>query len=200
MVAILAAAVAGFSSAAVAVINGHLQREIEKNKSIESLRIEESRSEAVRILEMIKTGEPDKAASNLQFLIDTGLITEKARVQHIQSYLAQRKPGTGPFLPSEGRYEIISSSAITESVVASVQTALDDFIRYLDGLGLKGASERVSIEVKEGAEAASLAYYASNPPRLSSTKLFWAISTLPAVPMSFTSSRQSIMRAPILIL
>ena len=97
MVAILAAAVAGFSSAAVAVINGHLQREIEKNKSIESLRIEESRSEAVRILEMIKTGEPDKAASNLQFLIDTGLITEKARVQHIQSYLAQRKPGTGPF-------------------------------------------------------------------------------------------------------
>ena len=115
---------------------------------------------------MIKTGEPDKAASNLQFLIDTGLITEKARVQHIQSYLAQRKPGTGPFLPSEGRYEIISSSAITESVVASVQTALDDFIRYLDGLGLKGASERVSIEVKEGAEAASLAYYASNPPAI----------------------------------
>src|SRR6516164_6131394 len=48
VVAILAAAVAGLSSAAVTVINGKLQRDIE-----------DSRSEASRILEMSKTGEPD---------------------------------------------------------------------------------------------------------------------------------------------
>ena len=166
VVAILAAAVAGFSSAGVAIINGHLQREMEKNKSIESFRIEESRSEADRILEMIKTGEPDKAASNLQFLIDTGLITERARVQQIQSYLAQRTPGTGPFLPSSGRYEIIPSGAVNKSVTASLETTLNDFIRYLDRLGLRGASERVSIEVVEGPHALSLAYYTPDPPKI----------------------------------
>ena len=49
VVAILAAAVAGLSSAFVAMINGRLQRQIEQSKAAESLRIEESRSEAVRI-------------------------------------------------------------------------------------------------------------------------------------------------------
>src|SRR5262245_22115301 len=53
VVAILAAAVAGLSNALVATINGGLQRQIEESKAAESVRIEESRSEAGRILEMI---------------------------------------------------------------------------------------------------------------------------------------------------
>ena len=49
VVVVLAAAVAGLSSAFVAMINGRLQRQIEQSKAAESVRIEESRSEAVRI-------------------------------------------------------------------------------------------------------------------------------------------------------
>jgi hypothetical protein len=151
VVAILAAAIAGLSNALVAMINGRLQRQIEQSKAAESLRIEESRSEAGRILEMIKTGEPDKAAGNLKFLIDTGLISNEERVSQIQHYLSTRQPGTGPFLPTaDGRYTFEQSEGLTKPVAETLENSLNDFITYLDRLGLKRAAERVSIKVVKG--------------------------------------------------
>lgn len=44
----------------------------------------------------MKTGDPDKAANNLRFLIDTGLIVDPKRMQAMKTYLANRKPGEGP--------------------------------------------------------------------------------------------------------
>ncbi len=159
VVAILAAAVAGLGSAGVAVINGRLQREIEQNKAAESLRIEESRSEASRILEMIKTGEAEKAAENLQFLIDTGLIRDKERVAQIGAYLKHRQPGTGPFLPAaDGRYKFEKSEALTKSVATTLEKNLDDYITYLDRLGLKRDAESVSIRIEKSAEGQPAAY------------------------------------------
>jgi len=152
--AILAAAVAGLGNAIVAIINGRLQRQIEQSKATESLRIEESRSEAGRILEMIKTGEPDKAAGNLKFLIDTGLISNEERVAQIQGYLSRREPGTGPFLPAaDGRYMFEQSEGLTKPVAETLEKSLNDFIAYLDHLGLKREAEKVSINIVKGDDA-----------------------------------------------
>jgi hypothetical protein len=159
VVAILAAAVAGLGSAVVAMINGRLQRDIEQSKAAESLRIEESRSEAVRILEMIKTGEPDKAAGNLEFLIETGLISNKERVAQIQHYLSTRQPGTGPYLPAaEGRYTLEQSEGLSKPLAKTLEKSLNDFIIYLDRLGLKRETEKVSIKIVKG-ETTGGAYY-----------------------------------------
>jgi len=89
VVAILAATVAAAGNAVVAVVNGRLERDLESQKS-----------EQARILEMIKTGDPDKAADNLEFLLKAGLIDDPGRVQRIEKYLAARTPGNGPALPT----------------------------------------------------------------------------------------------------
>src|SRR5712692_215741 len=65
VVAILAATAAAAGNAVVVVVNGRLQCDLESQKS-----------EQTRILEMIRTGDPDKAADNLEFLLKTGLIDD----------------------------------------------------------------------------------------------------------------------------
>jgi hypothetical protein len=90
--AIFGAAVAGLLNVVVAYVNGSSQRELEKSKS-----------EALLVLEMIKTADPDKAAANLAFLADTGLLSDKDQVERIHNYLKQRTPGQGPSLPPLGR-------------------------------------------------------------------------------------------------
>lgn len=90
VVAIMAAAIAGISNAVVTVVNGRLQRELEDGKA-----------EQTRVLEMIKTGDPDTAAGNLEFLLKAGLITDPARVASLQKFLANRVPGSGPALPPQ---------------------------------------------------------------------------------------------------
>ncbi|MEK6335297.1 MAG: trypsin-like peptidase domain-containing protein [Acidobacteriota bacterium] len=89
VVAIIAAAMAGLSNAVVSVVNGSLERGLESEKS-----------EQTRILEMIKTGDPDKAANNLQFLLEAGLISDQKQRMQLQDFLNKRKPGSGPTLPS----------------------------------------------------------------------------------------------------
>ena len=89
VVAIMAAAVAALGNAAVTMTNGKLQRQLEDQKS-----------EQLRIQEMIKTGDPDKAAENLKFLLDAGLISNPEIVPKLRDFLAKRKPGSGPTLPS----------------------------------------------------------------------------------------------------
>jgi GH24 family phage-related lysozyme (muramidase) len=88
VVAILAAAVAGSGNALVAYLNGTAQVVLETQKSEQS-----------RILEMIKTGNPDRAAENLKFLVETGLIRDPSVRSDLLTYLNARKPGTGPTLP-----------------------------------------------------------------------------------------------------
>lgn len=91
VVAIFAAAVAAIGNSAVALLNGIQQRAVE-----------EVRAESARILEMIKTGtgNEDKAAANLQFLIDSGLIRTPELLLEIRKFLKSRSPGAGPALPA----------------------------------------------------------------------------------------------------
>src|ERR1700733_3809796 len=68
-VAILAASVAGMGNAIVAAVSGVEQRDIERVRADSSQRLAETQAESGRILEVIKTGDPDKSAANLQCLL-----------------------------------------------------------------------------------------------------------------------------------
>ena len=58
VIAILAATLAGAANAGVAWLHGSLERTLENDKSADLLELEGSRSEANRILEVIKVGDP----------------------------------------------------------------------------------------------------------------------------------------------
>ena len=68
-------------------------------------------------MEAIKTANPDSAATNLQFLLDAGLVNNKTTADYLKHFLATRKPGQGPALPApsgEGRPGLVSSSDIQQ--------------------------------------------------------------------------------------
>lgn len=90
-IAVVAAAIAAAGNAYVAWTNGRSQRELEDRKS-----------EQARIQEMIKTGDPDTAARNLQFLVEAGLVKDIETVKALQAYLKKREPGSGAALPASG--------------------------------------------------------------------------------------------------
>lgn len=100
VLAVLAAALAATGNALVALINGSAQRELEDRRLTGQQTIEEAKAEALRILEVIKTGDPDKAAENLSFLLKAGLITDQARRLALADFLKNRNPGEGPSTPS----------------------------------------------------------------------------------------------------
>ena len=60
--------------------------------SAEQRRLEGVRAGSQLVLEMIKTADPDKAARNLKFLVDTKLITDASRGAAINGYLEARPP------------------------------------------------------------------------------------------------------------
>ena len=76
VVAIFAAAIAALGNAVVAFVNGR-----------EGQGLEDNRAESARILEMIKTGDADKAAENLRFLADAGLVADPNRLAAIRRFL-----------------------------------------------------------------------------------------------------------------
>jgi hypothetical protein len=113
VLAVFAAALAAFGNTWLAYVNGAAQRELELTRSNEQvklerekaegqLRIENSKAEAARILEVIKTADTEKAAENLKFLLEAGLITDPGRKKSLEGFLARRKPGEGPSIPPPG--------------------------------------------------------------------------------------------------
>jgi hypothetical protein len=115
VLAVLAAALAAGGNAAVALINGILQRsledsrstaqnKLEKEKADAQQALEESKAEAARILEVIKTNDPDKAATNLRFLLDTGMIGSENRRRDLSAFLKARPQGQGPALAAPGPF------------------------------------------------------------------------------------------------
>ncbi|MGC2221000.1 MAG: tetratricopeptide repeat protein [Methylocella sp.] len=99
VIAIFTVAFAGLGNIVLAFVNGSLQRASDTERARETRELERSKSEALLVLEMIKTADPDKAAANLAFLADSGLLSDKDQVERIHTYLKQRTPGQGPSLP-----------------------------------------------------------------------------------------------------
>lgn len=101
VLAVLAAALAGLSNAAVSWQNGLQQLKLEAEKAVQAKSMEETKAETARIFEIIRTGDADKAAANLKFLVDTGLIINSHRIEKIQAFLDRRPAGKGPELPGQ---------------------------------------------------------------------------------------------------
>jgi hypothetical protein len=100
VVAVFAAAVAAGGNAVVALLNGAAQRETEQVRDDQAL-----------ILESIKANsDPDKAAANLHFLVETALIANPSRRSEIETYLKNRKQGEGPALPSTNRTSALDAA------------------------------------------------------------------------------------------
>ena len=148
-VAVAVAAVAWVGNVIATSWSSRMQRVLEEEKARQQLQLEGSKAESERILEMIKTGDPDKAASNLEFLLDAGLIVSDDRVARLRDYLAKRRPGSGPALPVAGsRFSLEQTEALTASVAARLDADLQAFIAYLDHVGFPTPAERVRIKVE----------------------------------------------------
>jgi hypothetical protein len=138
VVAILAATAAAVGNSVVTVLNGGQQ-----------VRLENSKAESTRILEMIKTGDPEAAARNLDFLLNSGLVSDPDK--RIASFLQKRPSGTGPALPA------LNSDALVEGLRQSVDKILQDYISSLNKLGFP-SSERVTVKI-EPTPSGPNAYY-----------------------------------------
>ena len=149
-IAIIGATITGLGSVVVAGINGFFNRRTEVEKD-----------ESARILEMIKTGDINVARKNLQFLIDSGLIADKARVRSIKAYLAAN-PAGAPVLPAAGdRFKIEPTEALTPALSDKLNSALREYSAYLDTLGLDSKSKiaKVRIERNVITDKNALSYY-----------------------------------------
>lgn len=118
IVAIIAATMAAVGNAVVSIVNGNLQRQLENQKS-----------EQTRILEMIKTNNPDKAAENLEFLLKAGLISDSEQQTKLQRFLDKREPGSGPSLPSQNTPGLIRGVVGPDDAVDVKTLAADSSLK-----------------------------------------------------------------------
>jgi SH3-like domain-containing protein len=98
IIALVATFLAAIGNLGLAWYNGSQQHKLETERTDSTRRIEGQKAEAALILEVVKTNDPDKAAVNLAFLLEAGLVAEDGRRQQISSYLGTRKSGQGPQL------------------------------------------------------------------------------------------------------
>jgi hypothetical protein len=107
VLAVLAAAFAAGGNAVVALINGYAQRQVESVHNDAQLQlerfkidgqqtIEESKAEALRIFEMIKTPDQEQVIKNLRFLLKSGLVVNDARRKQLAEFIDQTKPTEAP--------------------------------------------------------------------------------------------------------
>jgi hypothetical protein len=76
-VAIVAAALAGFSNAYIAYANNRAQ-----------VALETSKAESARILEVLKIGEPNRVRENLHFLVQLGLVQSEPLRRNLEAWNA----------------------------------------------------------------------------------------------------------------
>jgi hypothetical protein len=132
VLALLAAAIAGLGNAAAIWLNGRQASDLEETKA-----------EAARILEVIRTDNPDKAAVNLKFLVDAGLISNDARRADIQKFLDGRAAGQGPSLSSSRQVrELPTRPALPEEFKMSSQE-FEEFIRNMSPRELEEFTQKL---------------------------------------------------------
>ena len=142
IVGIFAAAIAAGGNAWVSYSNANSLRDLEALKA-----------EQARLLEMIKTGDPDKAAENLRFLINAGLISDPSLRKSVVDFLATRKPGSGPALPSAATPPKLTAPIVENArvyLLAGAKARAAEFQGLKEALGLAGFSI-VGARLKEDA-------------------------------------------------
>lgn len=159
-VAIFAAAIAAAGNAVVTGLNGKLQRDLETQKSQGELQVEKTKAESNRILELIKT-DVEQAASNLDFLLKSGLVADADLKKNLQDFLDNRKHGSGPALPAPGgRLGFEESRELTRPLQEQLQTSFDEYFVYLDKIGFPPAKQKVNVKV--GTLQGRAAYFSDN--------------------------------------
>ena len=126
VVAILAAALAAAGNVLVAIVNGYLQRNLE-----------DKTSEDFRILEMIKTQNPDQNTANLKWLLQANLISDPKRRTDLQALVDKTAPGTGPALTSgpTGADDVINNVRALDEQIAKVSNSQNPTVKlWRDGL------------------------------------------------------------------
>jgi hypothetical protein len=137
VLAVLAAAVAALGNGAAALI-----------ASSTTQQVEETKAEAARILEIIKTGDPDRAASNLEFLLELGLISEPNRARKLNATLKNRIPGLGPSLPSTTQsVGLEPTEFLTKSLRESLQGLFERYVAYAAKIGFPKPAEPISLRI-----------------------------------------------------
>jgi len=139
--------VAGLSNAGVALVNGSLQRDLDRAKRDAEISLEKTKSESTRILEMIKTGDSEKAAANLEFLLKSGLVSDDQISKKLTTYLAARTPGSGPALPSQGRIGFDEATPIEQPVKETLEKQLSEYLAFLDRIDFPPSKKKVLVRL-----------------------------------------------------
>ncbi len=101
VLAIIGAALATLGNGAISWLSGQSRRQLQRENNDAQVSLEITKAESDRILEAIKTNNnPDAAAVNLQFLLDSGLIGNANTKQLLGDFLKNRITGQGPSLPA----------------------------------------------------------------------------------------------------
>ena len=91
-VAVIAAALAGFSSLYLAYVNNRAE-----------VALEASKAESDRILEVLKIGEPERVRENLRFLLQLGLVRDEALRRRIEAWDANPNRAPAYLSPAASR-------------------------------------------------------------------------------------------------
>jgi hypothetical protein len=148
VIGILTVAIAGILNLLLAYENGRLQRQADDQKAAAIRNLEEAKSDNEMILQMIKTGDIDKAVANLKFLISARLIRDPDRVKNIQTFLADRTPGSGPVLPATGssRLSFDEKASIAADLQHTMIIYVDRYSAYLETLGSPPLNIKLNID------------------------------------------------------
>jgi len=92
LIAVWTAAVAALGNGVVSWVNGQQMHRLESEKA-----------QSAVILEVVKTNSPDKAANNLAFLVEIGVISQQQAGERLQKYLKTRVAGQGPSIPQSNQ-------------------------------------------------------------------------------------------------
>jgi len=106
VIAILTAAAAALGNAAIAWQTAQEHQKEQEANNRAQVSLESFKAESARLFEVVKTDDPDKAANNLQFLLDVGLLENPDVKRGVTNYLQNRKTGEGFALPAVS--EIVS--------------------------------------------------------------------------------------------
>ena len=98
LIAVWTAAIAAIGNGVVSWFNGQQMH-----------RLENAKAQSAVILEVVKTNSPDKAANNLAFLVEIGVISQEQ--ERLKNYLKTRIAGQGPSITQTGEAALSSLSS-----------------------------------------------------------------------------------------
>lgn len=157
-IAVVAAAMAGAGNAVVSQLNGSAQLRVQREQGKAGADLEKIKAEQNLIIEAIKTGgDVDKAAANLEFLVNTGLVTDKQRANQIRHYIAVNRlnPERLPSLPSVGQTQ---PSVARKALPASAPV----FLSPRDNPALKVTNRASAIRPGQSCRAGTSGYCVAN--------------------------------------